>query len=394
MFRHVLWLAFLSLTWSEGYPYVINATDGPTTDIDRSNGSNVVLMPLLGGTDPAVNSTLPFEGMTDNATTMPTLESQLANKLTTSLYQDDTLISACQLTTHSQLTVIKSSSFPNNYGPNLDCQYTVRRNSSAWCSVTFLFNVLDLEESEECSKDYIDLAGERLCGYNPSGVTRIVHFKGSEVTMKFHSDEDVFGLGFLLTAVQQECPPPSCDDRFTHSQFELSSPNFPSTYENRRICDYVIVKSSRFVCKLRIQVELFDVEYDDKCEADFFELNGEKFCGVMSEGQIVEMDFPNTEMLGRFRSDYATTRSGFLFEVTQIECPSEMLSTNQSEVENIPEALSTNQSDAENISEALSTNQSDGKIAPNVTESSQMTLGIKSTQQNFEDETKPSGYKH
>ncbi|XP_022243703.1 cubilin homolog [Limulus polyphemus] len=287
MFRRVLWFAFLSLTWSGGYLYVINATEGRITETGISNGSDPILVPIQDGTDSDVNNTSPVDEPAENLTNVSAIDNELTDQLTTLIYQDDTQTSDCHMTTQSQLTVIKSSSFPNNYGPNLDCLYTVRRNSSRWCYVTFLFNVLDLEASEGCGKDYIELAGERLCGYNPSGVTRrIIEFEDSEISMKFHSDDDISGLGFLLTAVQEECPPPSCDRKFTESQFKLSSPNFPLNYDNRRICKYVIVKSSSMVCKLRLQVELFDVEYDDKCEADFFELDGEKFCGIMSEGQI------------------------------------------------------------------------------------------------------------
>ncbi|XP_076328959.1 embryonic protein UVS.2-like [Tachypleus tridentatus] len=374
MFRQVLWLAFLFLTWSGGYFYIINATEGQNIDTGIGNGSDPILMPIEDGTDSAVDNTYPVDEPAETLTNVSALDNEFNDQLTTLIYQDDTLMSDCYITTQSQLTVIKSTSFPNNYGPNLDCLYTVRRNSSRWCSVTFLFNVLDLEASDGCTKDYVELAGERLCGYNPSGVTRIIEFDDSEISMKFHSDNEVTGLGFLLTAVQQECPPPSCDRRFTEPQFKLSSPDFPSNYDNRRICDYVILKSSTTVCKLRLQVELFDVEYDDKCEADFFELDGEKFCGIMSEGQIVEMDFPNSEMMGRFRSDYATSRTGYLFEVTQIECPSEILLTNQTNVKE--------------ISEELSSNQGTEGITPSVTEMNQVTIEVKTaTQENIEVET-------
>ncbi|XP_076326255.1 tolloid-like protein 2 [Tachypleus tridentatus] len=330
MFEPVFRFIVLSLTWSYGFLYYINLTDGLRENGDSHNGSDPLLIPVFDIRDPDLDNSFPLVEPVNNTSVMSDIYTQTADQVTTSVYTEESLISECQVSTRNELTVIKSPSFPNNYRSNLDCQYKVLRNSSRWCSVTFLFNVLDLEVSAGCNKDYIDLAGEKLCGYNPSGVTRIIQFQDSKIVMKFHSDEDRSGLGFLLTAVQQECPPPSCDRKLTDYNFKLSSPNFPSNYENRRICDYVIVKRSTVVCKLRLQVELFDVEYDDKCETDFFEMDGEKFCGIMSEGQIVEMDFPNNEMSGRFRSDYATSRAGFLFDVTQVECSSDQLVTNQS----------------------------------------------------------------
>ncbi|XP_022252378.1 CUB domain-containing protein 2-like isoform X2 [Limulus polyphemus] len=286
MFKQVFWFVVLSLTWSYGCLYYINVTEGLAMNGDADNGSDPVLIPVFDIHDPDLNISSPLVEPVNNTSVMSDLYSQAVDQVTTSIYPEESLISECQVSTKNELTVIKSPSFPNNYRSNMDCQYTVFRNSSRWCSVTFLFNVLDLEVSVGCSKDYIDLVGEKLCGYNPSGVTRIIQFQDSKIVMKFHSDEERSGLGFLLTAVQEECPPPSCDKKLTDSNFKLSSPNFPSNYENRRICDYVIVKKSTHVCKLRLQVTLFDVEYDDRCEADFFELDGEKFCGIMSEGQI------------------------------------------------------------------------------------------------------------
>ncbi|XP_076372928.1 embryonic protein UVS.2-like [Tachypleus tridentatus] len=282
MFRQVLWSVVLSLTWCDGYLYHINATEELDTTDGKTNCSDPVLLPVFDDSD--LSSNVSFHA--ENATAMYTIEVQTAAQGNLSLNVNDPLASQCQVVTKNQLTVIKSPSFPANYGPNLNCDYTVHRNSSNSCSVTFLFNVLDLEASEGCYKDYVILNEEKLCGYVPSaGVTRVIQFQEPVVVMKFHSDGYGSGLGFLLTAVQQECPPLSCDGNFSSSQFKLTSPNFPSNYNNRQICDYIIAKNSSLVCMLRLQVELFDVEYDDKCEADFFELGGERFCGIMSEGQ-------------------------------------------------------------------------------------------------------------
>ncbi|XP_023212425.1 uncharacterized protein LOC111615246, partial [Centruroides sculpturatus] len=80
-------------------------------------------------------------------------------------------LTACELTTQRRLTVIKSSAFPNPYNPNIDCKYVIKRQSENTCSVTFLFNVFDLQRSENCDKDYLSIEGERICGSQPIGFT-------------------------------------------------------------------------------------------------------------------------------------------------------------------------------------------------------------------------------
>lgn len=80
-----------------------------------------------------------------------------------------TEVTECELTTGRTLTVIKSAGFPGRYGSNVDCKYTVRRRSRSVCSVTFLFNVMDLEQSSNCTKDFLLLDSEKMCGSKPIG---------------------------------------------------------------------------------------------------------------------------------------------------------------------------------------------------------------------------------
>lgn len=80
-----------------------------------------------------------------------------------------TEVTECELTTGRTLTVIKSAGFPARYGSNVDCRYTVRRRSRSVCSVTFLFNVMDLEQSSNCTKDFLLLDSEKMCGSKPIG---------------------------------------------------------------------------------------------------------------------------------------------------------------------------------------------------------------------------------
>lgn len=107
-----------------------------------------------------------------------------------------------------------------------------------------------------------------------------------QLTMSFHSDNETQGLGYMVTVVQQECSLPSCDALFDQPEFVLSSPNYPLPYENGRTCTYTIQKYHPSVCRLQMAVKSFDVEDDPHCQSDFLLVNGDRMCGVMTQGQI------------------------------------------------------------------------------------------------------------
>ncbi|XP_015921833.1 embryonic protein UVS.2 [Parasteatoda tepidariorum] len=235
----------------------------------------------------------------------------------------DPEVTECELTTGRTLTVIKSAGFPSRYGSNVDCQYTVRRRSRSVCSVTFLFNVMDLEMSPNCTKDYLLLSGEKMCGSKPIGFSRTVSFsEEDQVTMSFHSDNETRGLGYMVTVVQQDCPLPTCDATFIEEDFIISSPNYPLPYDNGRTCTYTIHKSNPSICRLLLKVVSFDVEEDPHCLSDFLLVNNDRLCGVMSEGQIIDTSFLNSTLVIEFQSDHVTTRDGFRFNVHQEMCDS------------------------------------------------------------------------
>ncbi|GIX93522.1 cubilin homolog [Caerostris darwini] len=233
----------------------------------------------------------------------------------------DPEVTECELTTGRTLTVIKSAGFPARYGSNVDCKYTVRRRSRSVCSVTFLFNVMDLEQSPNCTKDYLLLSGEKMCGSKPIGFSRTISFSDNDqVTMSFHSDNETRGLGYMVTVVQQDCPLPTCDATFDQASFVMSSPNYPLPYDNGRTCTYTVHKSHPLVCRLLLKVVAFDVEEDPHCGSDFLNVGGDRLCGVMTEGQILDISFANTTMVLEFQSDHVTTRDGFQFNVHQELC--------------------------------------------------------------------------
>ncbi|KFM77635.1 hypothetical protein X975_15664, partial [Stegodyphus mimosarum] len=100
----------------------------------------------------------------------------------------------------------------------------------------------------------------------------------------------------------------------------MSSPNYPLPYDNGRTCTYTIHKSHPSVCRLLMKVKSFDVEEDPHCQSDFLLVNNDRLCGVMSEGQILDISFLNATMTMEFQSDHVTTRDGFQFNVHQEMC--------------------------------------------------------------------------
>ena len=239
----------------------------------------------------------------------------------------------------SQLSVIKSPSFPNPYPASVECQYRVQRTSPAVCAATFVFNMMDIDPSDQCHKDYVEINGERLCGLKTIGFSRTVSFgDGHEVLMRFVSNngsnlvQNRKSTGFLVTVMQQECPVKGhCGDQlFTSRRFVITSPDWPKSYAANHHCRYIVARANRRVCRIRMILRTFDLEQRSHCDNDYLALaDGNKICGHQPSGQVIEQIFDDRHqtMSLDFVSNGNINSDGFYIDVYQLACP---LSSSQS----------------------------------------------------------------
>lgn len=128
--------------------------------------------------------------------------------------------------------------------------------------------------------------------FNDSAET-VAFGNSHEIALKFVSDNDTAGLGFLITVMQQSCPHiGQCGQvLFSSHRFAITSPDYPLAYKNNKNCKYVIIKQNPRICKLRLIVRSFDVEYQAHCDSDYLQLaDGNRLCGYQEPGQISELN--------------------------------------------------------------------------------------------------------
>lgn len=107
---------------------------------------------------------------------------------------------------------IVSPGYPLGYPGGADCTYTIRRSDPSICQVQVNFHDSSLERSINCTKDRLQINGDRLCG-DLHGV-RTYGIDG-DLKILFTSDLDKSGRGFNLTARQIRCgdtPPVDYED--------------------------------------------------------------------------------------------------------------------------------------------------------------------------------------
>ncbi|XP_035210870.1 cubilin-like isoform X2 [Stegodyphus dumicola] len=252
---------------------------------------------------------------------------------------------------------LRSELYPLNYSPNLNCRYLIRKVSSSVCQLRIQFRSFDLEPSIACSRDYLILDGERLCGSLPRNTTRILRFDTSEKVFLFHSDAEIQGAGFSATIQQIECPggfpppidsptPPaagssnsgtstapsesgvgsSCNRHFTEIRSSISSPNFPSPYPAGVVCRYAFHLQPGY-CNVELTFLDFFLEPPSPglpCTRDYLEIGGSRYCGQQLRG-VTKLEPPfgaASEVIVTFISDPVITDKGFYASFRQMPCGS------------------------------------------------------------------------
>ncbi|KAE8596094.1 hypothetical protein XENTR_v10015965 [Xenopus tropicalis] len=159
---------------------------------------------------------------------------------------------------------IMSPNYPNKYGNNLRCNYTIHAEANMF--IVLFFQNFEVESSLSCSKDGLKIfGGERtsplanLCG---ASVPASISARGS-MSLNFYTDSDINMHGFMAT--YRVIP---CGGTFNASYGTLRSPTYAFTdYHNNMNCTYHVTVQENKIIELKFN-EL-DLEASSSCLYDY-----------------------------------------------------------------------------------------------------------------------------
>ncbi|XP_075383998.1 suppressor of tumorigenicity 14 protein [Tenrec ecaudatus] len=103
--------------------------------------------------------------------------------------------------------------YPGHYPPNMNCTWTIEVPNSQYVKVRFkIFYLVEPNMSPaSCTKDYVEVNGEKYCGERSQFV---VTSNSSKITVRFHSDQSYTDTGFLAEYLSYDSSDP-CPGMFT-----------------------------------------------------------------------------------------------------------------------------------------------------------------------------------
>ncbi|XP_067326675.1 cubilin [Anolis sagrei] len=236
--------------------------------------------------------------------------------------------SACGGTFHMERGAFNSPNFPEAYPQNVECVWNIR--SSPGNRLQLSFTDFQMEESEGCTKDYVEiredsLSGQqmgRYCGNTlPFNYTSVI---GHILWIKFVSDGSGSGRGFQATFAQL------FGNNIVGSSGQIASPLWPRNYPHFSNYQWTIMVNATQV--IRGQFAEMDIEdlfhcYYDKLKV-YDGLNTHAhliatYCGrarssFTSSGSSVTL---------HFISDRSTSGKGFLLNWTAVDAPTDVEQT-------------------------------------------------------------------
>ncbi|KAL1415165.1 hypothetical protein MTO96_029682 [Rhipicephalus appendiculatus] len=233
-----------------------------------------------------------------------------------------------------------SPGFPEPYATNQKCWYYIRRATDSVCGLELTFQHFELEQSDGCVYDYLDVDGQKLCGSITPGAVRVFMFNRDQLLMHFSSDSQNNKRGFHIKArqittcypgsgryLQYAClcpvlpPPPLCDMCTDRLSDDITSYGFPTAYRGNMLCRVTISRPSDAFCAVEMHFREFDVEKSSRCDRDFLQIDRDRYCGTMLKGQRKRMVYDtegNAVMV--FKTDESVSGKGFHVRFHQVPC--------------------------------------------------------------------------
>ncbi|KPM06250.1 cubilin-like protein 2 [Sarcoptes scabiei] len=247
---------------------------------------------------------------------------------------------------------LESLEYPNSYPNNIECQYKIEKNRDhhdrEFCFVQFSPLVFDLEQSENCSADYLQIVEKRFCGqslmqHHPF----VIPFNQNDfVNLWFHTNSHRTEKGFQLDYKQVPCDYNfitsndiiNLDDQHSHS----------SSFSRERLSPFnggddleKLVYRAQEPChkiyqtkKFNLISDLIDGHYKDNqastdCQYDYMEIGtAVRLCGTLNQKTDRIYSFDRDEIEIRFHSDATNEQKGFQIKIEQLECDGDRIIRN------------------------------------------------------------------
>ncbi|KAM5158320.1 cubilin [Mantella aurantiaca] len=234
-------------------------------------------------------------------------------------------IASCGGTHFGQSGIIQSPGYPSkNYTDSISCEWFFSGPTGHYLTISF--TSLDLQDSTNCSSDYIEIreynATGRLLGtFCGNTLPLTLRTSDSFAYVKFVSDGSLNAKGFRL---QYEASIEECGGEIDGITGSLNSPNYPNLYPHDRVCEWrITVPEGR-----RVTLTIHNLQLQDQqnCDYDYVAVyNGyqnqspllDQLCGNIAPDTVIRSSGNTMKVL--FVTDGSVSNGGFKATFTSME---------------------------------------------------------------------------
>ncbi|XP_075714976.1 bone morphogenetic protein 1 [Rhinoderma darwinii] len=258
---------------------------------------------------------------------------------------------------------ISSPGFPKEYPPNKNCVWQLVAPTQF--RITLTFQHFETEGNDVCKYDYVEVRSGltsdskllgKFCGQELPPVISSqynnmrIEFKSDNTVSKkgfkatYYSDKDECSRdnggcqhecvntqgsyicscrsGFTLHENKHDCKEAGCNHNVTASNQNITSPNWPDTYPNKKVCTWLVTATAGH--RVKLVVKELEMESHQECLYDHIEVYSgtntqspvlKHLCGSKVPDPLIA---PGNHMFLKFVSDNSVQRKGFVAEVTTV----------------------------------------------------------------------------